>query len=172
MSAIDSSVPQAAGSNIQATPQHPQGVQARTPASHAMPHAAPLMSFDSRGLLLAGSAALAVPVAVWLARRLSSPHPAAVPEDTGFEAYLKRQAPNPCATVAHAATSFEAYLKAAPANGDTGSAAASAQPAQQKAAPPPPGSKPVTVLYGTEYGFSKEVAESACERLGAGGEFW
>lgn len=37
---------------------------------------------------------------------------------------------------------------------------------------PPPGSKGVTVLYGTEYGFSKEIAEELAKRLKEGSQFW
>lgn len=37
---------------------------------------------------------------------------------------------------------------------------------------PPPGSKGVTVLYGTEYGFSKEIAEKLAQRLKEGSQFW
>ncbi|GLC44408.1 hypothetical protein PLESTB_000472800 [Pleodorina starrii] len=32
--------------------------------------------------------------------------------------------------------------------------------------------KPVTVMYGTEYGFSKEIAEKLCGQLRAAGDFW
>lgn len=32
--------------------------------------------------------------------------------------------------------------------------------------------KPVTVLYGTEYGFSKEIAEMLCRQLQAAGKLW
>lgn len=37
---------------------------------------------------------------------------------------------------------------------------------------PPPGSKPVAVLYGTEYGFSKEIAEKAAAQLKETGTYW
>ncbi|GIL73126.1 hypothetical protein Vretimale_4732 [Volvox reticuliferus] len=37
---------------------------------------------------------------------------------------------------------------------------------------PAPDMKPVTILYGTEYGFSKEIAEKLCRQLQAAGNFW
>ena len=37
---------------------------------------------------------------------------------------------------------------------------------------PPPGSKPVAVLFGTEYGFSKEIAEKAAARLKETKAYW
>lgn len=37
---------------------------------------------------------------------------------------------------------------------------------------PPPGRKPVAVLFGTEYGFSKEIAEKAAARLKETKAYW
>ncbi|GLI69078.1 hypothetical protein VaNZ11_013623 [Volvox africanus] len=37
---------------------------------------------------------------------------------------------------------------------------------------PSPDMKPVTILYGTEYGFSKEIAEKLCQQLQTSGSFW
>ena len=37
---------------------------------------------------------------------------------------------------------------------------------------PPPDSKPVAVLFGTEYGFSKEIAEKAAAQLKETGKYW
>ncbi len=37
---------------------------------------------------------------------------------------------------------------------------------------PPPDSKPVAVLFGTEYGFSKEIAEKAAAQLKESGKYW
>ena len=36
----------------------------------------------------------------------------------------------------------------------------------------PPDSKPVAVLFGTEYGFSKEIAEKAAGQLKGTGKYW
>lgn len=48
-------------------------------------------------------------------------------------------------------------------------ASATAAPAKPKEAGPSPEMKPVTVLYGTEFGFSKEIAEKLCSQLKAAG---
>ena len=37
---------------------------------------------------------------------------------------------------------------------------------------PPPDSRPVAVLFGTEYGFSKEIAEKAAAQLKESGKYW
>ncbi len=37
---------------------------------------------------------------------------------------------------------------------------------------PPPDSKPVAVLFGTEFGFSKEIAEKAAALLKESGKYW
>ena len=37
---------------------------------------------------------------------------------------------------------------------------------------PLPDSKPVAVLFGTEYGFSKEIAEKAAAQLKESGKYW
>ena len=36
----------------------------------------------------------------------------------------------------------------------------------------PPDSKPVVVLFGTEYGFSKEIAEKLSARLRDSSKYW
>ena len=71
-----------------------------------------------------------------------------------FSSFLRKQ-PNQARAQPAAA--------AAPANAD-GHAAADAGPAL--------GQKPVAVLYGTEYGFSKEIAEKLVGKLTECGEFW
>ena len=58
--------------------------------------------------------------------------------------------------------------------------AAQLQPSSALEPPPPPppvagpkpGHVPVAVLYGTEYGFSKEIAEALCAKLAAGQVYW
>lgn len=129
---------------------------------------------DRRTLLLCG-AATAGAATVWLARRqLTSSALQASSAPTSFESYLRnkdvgRKAAPP---QRFAATSFEAYLRqpsatvAAAAAAPTAAAAAASAPAA-----PPADAKPVTVLYGTEYGFSREVAERACDALRGAG-FW
>ena len=129
---------------------------------------------------LAGGLALAGASALWAARRRPARRRSTPggPLPTDFEAYLRNAAANPCClaeegSVTHAATSFEAYLRP-PAAAAAAAAAApdAAGTPSAAAAGPPPDSKPVTVLFGTEFGFSKEVAERACERLRAAGPFW
>jgi sulfite reductase alpha subunit-like flavoprotein len=83
----------------------------------------------------------------------------------------------------HAATSFEAYLKQ-PHLADAGDGAGSGggdgqttktsevacdttehEESVEEHTVIPPDVKPVTVIYGTEFGFSREIAEMLCERL-------
>lgn len=110
-----------------------------------------------------GSAAL-----LWLTslRRGAASAPATTA--TGFDAYLRDASigqPAAAAAPAFAATSFDAYLRQ-PAAAPT-AAAANVGAAASSAVAAPADAIPITVLFGTEYGFSKEVAEKACERLRA-----
>ncbi len=50
-----------------------------------------------------------------------------------------------------------------------GKGAAAAAPAKPR---PTPDHKPVLVMYGTEYGFSKEIAEKLCSLLAKQGGLW
>jgi sulfite reductase (NADPH) flavoprotein alpha-component len=95
----------------------------------------------------------------------------------------------------HAATAFESFLKVAPvqeqpaatdfasflidrrtmaggaaagADAQAAAAAAAAEPAE----PVPEGSVPVAVLYGTEYGFAREIGEKLAASLKATGRLW
>lgn len=110
----------------------------------------------------AGTAAL-----LWLTswRRGSASAPAAAA--TGFDAYLRDASIGQraaAAAPAFAATSFDAYLRQ-PATAPAEAAANAVAATSSSAADVPADAIPVTVLFGTEYGFSKEVAEKACERL-------
>lgn len=49
---------------------------------------------------------------------------------------------------------------------------ASEQQSTEAAERPPPDSKPVAVLFGTEYGFSREIAEKLSARLRGSGKYW
>ena len=51
----------------------------------------------------------------------------------------------------------------------TGASEQSSTEAQGQA---PPDSKPVAVLFGTEYGFSKEIAEKLSARLRDSSKYW
>jgi sulfite reductase (NADPH) flavoprotein alpha-component len=91
---------------------------------------------------------------------------------TGFDDYLKKQIDNPCDQVASTntnsslqpvATSFEAYLRKPISNQDQ-----SLEPSfttTSTPSGPPPDSIPIPILFGTEYGFSKEVSEKLCDHL-------
>ncbi|KXZ56804.1 hypothetical protein GPECTOR_1g724 [Gonium pectorale] len=69
---------------------------------------------------------------------------------------------------------FDSFLRSSLPAGKgakTSAAAAKQQPAAAKERPLP-SMKPVTVMYGTEYGFSKEIAEKLCGLLKASGAIW
>lgn len=90
---------------------------------------------------------------------------------TGFDDYLKKQIDNPCenydtnSSAPPVATSFEAYLKKPTSNQDQILELSSETTSTTSPSGPPPDSIPITVLFGTEYGFSKEVSEKLCEHL-------
>lgn len=120
------------------------------------------MLLDRRQALLC--AALCAPAAwcllAWATRRPRR-------RDTGFEAFLKAGGD---AGAQRSAADFGSFLrKAAPAQN---AANAQAEPAAVEEAGPRPGDAAVAVLYGTEYGASKEVAEGLCQRLRAAGAYW
>ncbi len=83
---------------------------------------------------------------------------------TGFHSFLK-EVPQ-----AHRdATSFGAFLKA-PAS--AAAAIASNAPSQQASKGPKASDVVISVLFGTEYGFSKEVAERVAAAIMACGPYW
>ena len=121
-----------------------------------------VMLLDCRQALLC--AALCAPAAwcllAWATRRPRR-------RDTGFEAFLKA---GDDAGAQRSAADFGSFLrKAAPA---PNAADAQAEPAAVEEAGPRPGDAAVAVLYGTEYGASKEIAEGLCQRLRAAGAYW
>ena len=97
---------------------------------------------------------------------------------TNFESYLQRHIDNPSleernSLSQHAPTSFEAYLRqAVPSPSLTGDGVMAESFEEEEENVPPPGAKVVTVLYGTEFGFSREVAETVCDELKSTGVFW
>eukprot|EP00887_Chlorella_sp_A99_P003434 scaffold7.g3434.t1 len=99
-------------------------------------------------------------------RRTSDDHV----QSTSFDAYMRnKEFGKAAAQPKYAATSFEAYLRAPAA---AAPAAVAAHPAAGGAAGAAPlDAKPLLVLYGTEFGFSKEVAEKLGERLRGAG-YW
>lgn len=88
-----------------------------------------------------------------------------VRQSTSFQSFLK-QAPQ----AQRDPTSFGAFLKKSsqlPSNQQS-------SPQHQSAAPTGPQDSDcaITVLFGTEYGFSKEVAERAAAAITASGAYW
>lgn len=133
------------------------------PDRAAVPLSLPnVMLLDRHQALLC--AALCAPAAwcllAWATRRPRR-------RDTGFEAFLKAGGD---AGAQRSAADFGSFLrKAAPA---PKAADAQAEPAAGEEAGPRPGDAAVAVLYGTEYGASKEIAEGLCQRLRAAGAYW
>ena len=83
---------------------------------------------------------------------------------TSFHSFLK-EVPQ-----AHRdATSFGAFLKNA---GSNPAATASTEPVLACIESPKASDVIITVLYGTEYGFSKEVAERVAAAITASGSYW
>ena len=139
---------------------------------------------DRRMLALGSTAAIASGATLlWLWRRRAtaaaaagSPPPIAA---TSFDAYLRnrelgRQQPVEAAAAPQfAASSFEAYLRqpaattaaAVAVHQPSGASASASAAAPAGAAAAPSHARPITVLFGTEYGFSKEVAQRVCQRL-------
>ncbi|KAF6255613.1 hypothetical protein COO60DRAFT_195932 [Scenedesmus sp. NREL 46B-D3] len=96
--------------------------------------------------------------------------PEQAPVGTTFESFLREQPEQP------ASTDFASFLR---------NRSSSAQPAgnhhhqqqqQQAASKPvehvPETAVPVLVLYGTEYGFAREIAEKLSQQLKESGKFW
>jgi sulfite reductase (NADPH) flavoprotein alpha-component len=151
-------------------------------------------SNKKRYVLTAVAAAAAGATGVlWLKRSLRQQGVA----PTDFDAFLHTPVPaaaakKPAASSA-AATDFESFLKVQPVQAqpaatdflsflkDAGISSGSAQGAgatssQQEAAAEveaiPEDSCPVLVLYGTEYGFAREIAEKLSQQLKDTGKFW
>jgi sulfite reductase alpha subunit-like flavoprotein len=146
---------------------------------------------DHKTLVVATVAATGGALAFWTIsstrqrRQLNSRHPSTTTND--FDSFLRKPIANPSFIPSqaneamkkkqnYAATSFEAYLKhtdssaaaAAELSESTRAAANSATPLETAfdlTPCCPPEAKPVTILYGTEFGFSREIAEKLCQRI-------
>ncbi|KDD74152.1 hypothetical protein H632_c1527p0 [Helicosporidium sp. ATCC 50920] len=122
-----------------------------------------------------GTAALGAPLAWWLLRARSCSTGGAVGDvsaSTGFEAYLvdvKVNAPKQETRAAHCSTSFEAYLVSVEQEGGI---EGELVPAAPSLPPPPPESKPIVILFGTEFGFSREIAEKLADSLAQNDVYW
>lgn len=129
----------------------------------------------------------AVGAATYLWLRSGSSRRATAADSTDFDSFLRAPAPAPAQTTG--GTTFESFLREQPeqpASTDfasflrnTTTSSSSAQPAgkqQQAASKPveviPETAVPVLVLYGTEYGFAREIAEKLSQQLKDSGRFW
>jgi sulfite reductase (NADPH) flavoprotein alpha-component len=94
----------------------------------------------------------------------------AAPLATDFNSFLKAPAP------VYRETDFQSFLKAQPASAGTGGQKQAPAKGAAAAAPAAAALRPdqvkLTVMYGTEYGFSKEVAERLVARLAAIGAYF
>lgn len=132
---------------------------------------------DRRTLILGTAIASGAACAVWaIAKARRQSQTSGLPTD--FESYLVVASENPSLSrrpkpTNYAPTSFEAYLVAPDALDAPDPDPTAAEP-EADLPIAPPGSKPVTVLYGTEFGFSREVAEKIVDRLIAdsAGTYW
>ena len=97
----------------------------------------------------------------------TSPTPAvqqAKRQPTSFHSFLKK------VPQAHRdASSFSAFLKP---QGSTQAAVTDSLPSSEAASGPGAADVIITILFGTEYGFSKEVAERAAAAIKACGNYW
>lgn len=107
------------------------------------------------------------------------------PEATDFDSFLRAPAPV-SAPVPAACTSFESFLRTQPEqpnstdfasfvrNSSAGAQPAGVQP--QEASPAqeqiPEEAVPVLVMYGTEYGFAREIAEKLAQQLKETRKYW
>ncbi|KAI8473830.1 MAG: sulfite reductase [Monoraphidium minutum] len=88
-------------------------------------------------------------------------------DDTNFDSFLRVQ---PAATAADP-TGFDSFLRVAPAAGGGAQSAPAAAPKAVEEIPLERAG--VLVMYGTEYGFAKEIADKLVAQLKApGGGFW
>lgn len=126
------------------------------------------------------------PLVWWILRSRSQPKS---PPDTNINAFFKNkdtapqqitQQPKRKATGFHSflkevpqshrdASSFSAFLKP---QGSTQAAMPDSSPTPEAAVGPDAADVIITVLFGTEYGFSKEVAERAAAAIKACGSYW
>ena len=126
------------------------------------------------------------PLVWWILSSRSQPRS---PPDTSIDAFFKNKdtAPQPITQQAQRrATSFHSFLKEVPqahrdasnfsaflkSQGPTQAAVTDGSPAPEAALGPDAAHVIITILFGTEYGFSKEVAERAAGAIEACGSYW
>lgn len=145
-------------------------------------------SSSAREVVLYGSAAAAIVGCGWAAWTIYSKGKTKTKKvvATDFESYLQCNIENPSFayseaknTLQHkkanvAPTSFEAYLKNVDGANGLGPATINESETHNSSVKEsiPEGYKVVTILYGTEFGFSREVAETLCENLKETKRFW
>ena len=132
---------------------------------------------------------LGIPAAWWAVSGRSQPAPS---QDTNINAFFKQKPATKTSVPGQSqpqrqATSFQSFLKEAPKahrdptsfgaflKGPSETASDQQSPSQyQAAAPAGPQESDcaITVLFGTEYGFSKEVAERAAAAITSSGPYW
>lgn len=114
---------------------------------------------------LCGAAPLAY--LYWVRRSTRSSGPLDTRDPSDFGAFLKARPPpgTPANPLQRDPSDFGAFLKRPGAAATAASAAPAVPAASAPAAGPMPDDVVVTVLYGTEYGFAREVSERVCERL-------
>lgn len=121
-----------------------------------------------RSSLLVGAAAVGIPAAIWYICKGSKKT-----TGTDFESYLRNVETTSNTADPFSETSFEAYLRTS--NATQANAVSSPQSTSLSggAAPSTPADRaPVTVLFGTEYGFSKEIAEKLSDKLQQTTQYW
>ena len=134
---------------------------------------------------------LGIPAAWWAVSGRSQPAPS---QDTNINAFFKQRPATrtpvpgqPQSQPQRQATSFQSFLKEAPKThrdptsfgaflkGPSETASDQQSPSQCEAAAPAGPQESdcaITVLFGTEYGFSKEVAERAAAAITSSGPYW
>lgn len=132
------------------------------------------MGFTDHKLALVGAGLGAGTLLYWRARASKPSVPG--PEETGFGAYLRDlsvgvpTAPSQ-AGVGWGETSFEAYLRpdAFKAVQEGPGSAGSTEESEAL----PGTARPIAIVFGTEFGFSKEISERLATRLREAGEdYW
>ena len=138
------------------------------------------MLSDTKRYIIYGAAGVAAYLWLRRLRNSNSNHPS-----TDFNAFLKSPAParssdKPSAKsfaaflhvqpVQPSSTDFASFLK----DRSTGTQQQTQQSANNSTQVEqlPLVAVPVTVIYGTEYGFAREIAEKLCQQLKDTGKFW
>lgn len=130
---------------------------------------------DRTTLVLGGGALSLYWLYTWTTSRGSGKGKGRPPVD--FESYLKVPSENPSLVAARRAgekqpapTDFESYLKVRDPQSVTHKFSSTETSDDENN--PPAHLKPIGVLYGTEFGLSREVCEKMCDTLSESGKYW